>query len=115
MDNAINKRFQKFEEFFQRFDENMDKKVEQKVRKELENTYSYSSTPPKKQTPMDMFLESFTKEYGEWSQVSYNELSHLAVQVHGISDKRSIQNRINYLLGKGVIKEFSPNVYNVIH
>ena len=110
---AVDKRFDEFErKIKEAIAINIDKKVSQKVKEELKGTYTYS--PVKEQAPMDIFLKAFLEEYGEWSQVSYNELSHLAVQIHGVSDKRSIQNRINYLIGKGVITEFSPNVYNVI-
>jgi len=67
----------------------------------------------KRSGPMDMFARIFREEYGDWRQVSYNEISNLAVETQGVTDKRSINNRITYLQGVGIIENHAPKVYNV--
>jgi hypothetical protein len=109
---AVDKRFDEFEK---KMKEAIKINIEKGIEAKLEKIYSYQSNPVRKDSPLELYMAAFIKEYGEWNQVSYKELSTLAVQVHGVSDKRSITNRINFLIGKGVIKEFMPNIYDVIH
>jgi hypothetical protein len=104
----------RFDEFEKKVEEKIDEKLDI-IEHNLQKKFSYNLKHGNKQTPLELFMAAFLDKYGEWNQVSYNELSTLAVQIHGVSDKRSIKNRINYLLGKGVIKEFMPNIYDVIH
>lgn len=114
VENTIDKRFDHFEKEMKTvIVENIDKKLE-KVKEELKE-YSYSSKSINNNNPIESYKIAFQKEYGEWEQVSYNELSQLAIQTHGITDKRSIKNRINYLIGNNIIKQLTPNVYQILH
>jgi hypothetical protein len=55
---------------------------------------------------------SFQEEYRDFKQISSNDIQSLVMRVHGVTGKRSIQNRVEYLKGLGLIEPFAPNVYN---
>ena len=63
---------------------------------------------------IDGLVSSFYDEYGDDQQVSYTDLSKLVMKTHGVLDKRSIHNRVQYLLAEGCIEPFAPNVYNIM-
>lgn len=111
VNNAIAKQF---DDFKKEMKEAIQINIQQGIKKELENNYTYNIESPNNHKSMEFFIQSFIEQYGEWTQVSYKELAGLAVQAHGVSDKRSIQNRVNYLIGKGILKESVPNIYNII-
>ena len=63
---------------------------------------------------IDGLVSSFYDEYGDDQQVSYTDISKLVMKTHGVLDKRSIHNRVQYLLAEGCIEPFAPNVYNIM-
>jgi hypothetical protein len=85
----------------------------QETLKELKEQLEKQSKPAKRNTDMDMFVQLFKEKYGHDHQVSINDISKLIVKTHGVMDKRSIQNRVDYLMSSGFIESFAPNVFNV--
>jgi len=63
---------------------------------------------------MDSFVSAFQEEYGDFKQVSSRELQKLVMRMHGVTDKRSIQNRVDYFVASGYIRPFAPNVYDIL-
>ena len=66
-----------------------------------------------KRGDMDMFAATFKQEYGDRTEVSRSELSYFASLVHGVTDNRSISNRITYLVSMGILEPYAPNVFSV--
>ena len=62
---------------------------------------------------MDLFAKAFIKEYSDRKEVTRTELSYFASFTQGVTDHRSIQGRINYLIGSGVLTPSAPNIFNI--
>ena len=62
---------------------------------------------------MDEFVASFLEAFSDNKQVSTNELKKLVINIHGVTDPRSIQNRIDYLKNSGYLEPYAPNIYNL--
>ena len=83
----------------------------------VQATQKEPKTEPKKERDsyrqMDQFVSRFQEEYGEDHQVSLKDISKLVMKTHRVTDKRSITNRINYLVANEYIEPYAPNVYNI--
>lgn len=99
-------RFQKLEEKFE----------EQIAQLKAQLVKAVSSEPNKERDyyhRMDQFVSHFLEEYGDYKQVSQKEISKLVMRVHGVTDPRSITNRVDYLVANEYIEPYAPNVYNI--
>jgi len=63
-------------------------------------------------TNLELFVQIFKNEYKYSKQITNKELSYF-ITFAGTTDERSIQNKINYLISKGVLKPVTPNTFNI--
>jgi len=59
------------------------------------------------------FKKQFQMAFNDYHQVSKREVEQFIMNKSDIVDKRSINNRIQYLESHGVLKSFAPNVFDV--
>ena len=78
-----------------------------------DNTSAHTQKGASGQGNMDMFAQAFVKEHKDRKQVTKSELSYFASFVQGVTDHRSVQNRINYLIGSGVLIPTAHNIFEI--
>jgi hypothetical protein len=85
---------------------------------EREN-HQYIEKPPitantltnKSLTKNELIMDDFISKYGDYNQVSRNDLTELIMN-DGLTNRQTINNKITYLKSKGLIALINPNVLN---
>jgi hypothetical protein len=81
----------------------------------------YKENPPitantltnKPSTKDQLIVNDFISKYGDYNQVSRNDLTELIMNT-GLTNRQTINNKITYLKSRGFITPVNPNVFNVV-
>jgi hypothetical protein len=65
-------------------------------------------------TKDQLIIDNFNTKYGDYNQVSKNDLTELIMNT-GLTNRQTINNKITYLKSKGLITPVNPNVPNVFN
>jgi hypothetical protein len=100
--NTIEEKIDRMEKKFEEKFEFLAKKLEQKSKRESSKKHGLAE-----------FKKQFQMAFNDYHQVSKREVERFIMNQTDIVDKRSINNRIQYLESHGVLEPFAPNVYDV--